>query len=88
MSSRRSKFETWTEVLESCLRKKRTQTWLLREIRLKTSAIKEILEFLTSRNLIQQYNEDDLVKYQTTERGEEVLKKFYALVNDYFNLNC
>jgi predicted transcriptional regulator len=87
MSSRRNKFEIWAEVLESCLRVKRTQTWLLREIRLKTSAIKEILEFLTSRNLIQQYNEDDLVKYQTTKRGEEVLKKFYTLVNDYFDLN-
>ena len=77
----------WAEVLESCLRVKRTQTWLLREIRLKTSAIKEILEFLTSRNLIQQYNENDLVKYQTTKRGEEVLKKFYTIVNDYFDLN-
>jgi predicted transcriptional regulator len=87
MSSRRNKFEIWAEVLESCLRVKRTQTWLLREIRLKTSAIKEILEFLTSRNLIQQYNEDDLVKYQTTKRGEEVLKKFYTIVNDYFDLN-
>ena len=86
ISSRRSKFEIWTEVLESCLRKKRTQTWLLREIRLKTSAIKEIIEFLTSRDLIQQYNEDDLVKYQTTERGEEVLKKYYILVKDYFDL--
>ena len=87
MSSRRNKFEIWAEVLESCLRVKRTQTWLLREIRLKTSAVKEILEFLTSRNLIQQYNEDDLVKYQTTKRGEEVLKKFYTIVNDYFDLN-
>ena len=87
ISSRRSKFEIWTEVLESCLRVKRTQTWLLREIRLKTSVIKEILEFLTSRNLIEQFNEDDLVKYQTTERGEEVLKKYYVLVNDYFDLN-
>ncbi|MFX1364926.1 MAG: winged helix-turn-helix domain-containing protein [Promethearchaeota archaeon] len=86
-SSRRSKFEIWAEVLEFCLREKRTQTWLLRETRLKTSAIKEILQFLLSRNLIKQLNDGDIIKYQTTERGEEVLKRFYTLVNDYFDLN-
>ena len=86
-SSRRSKFEIWSEVLEFCLRTKRTQTWLLRETRLKTSAIRETLQFLLSRNLIEQVNEDDITKYRTTERGEEVLKRFYTLVNDYFDLN-
>ena len=85
-SSRRSKFEIWTEVLEFCLRTKRTQTWLLRETRLKTSAIKETLHFLLSRNLIEQLNEDNITKYHTTARGEEVLKRFYTLVNDYFDL--
>jgi predicted transcriptional regulator len=85
-SSRRSKFEIWAEVLEFCLRSKRTQTWLLRETRLKTSAIKETLQFLLSRNLIRQLNEGDKIKYQTTDRGEEVLKMFYNLVNDYFDL--
>ena len=86
-SSRRSKFEIWTEVLEFCLRAKRTQTWLLRKTRLKTSAIKETLQFLLSRNLIEQLNDGDLIKYQTTDRGEEVLKRFYTLINDYFDLN-
>ncbi|NVM36596.1 MAG: hypothetical protein HWN81_13455 [Candidatus Lokiarchaeota archaeon] len=86
-SSRRSKFEIWAEVLEFCLRAKRTQTWLLRETRLKTSAIKETLQFLLSRNLIKQLNEGDVIKYRTSERGEEVLKRFYTLVNDYFDLN-
>lgn len=86
-SSRRSKFEIWTEVLELCLRMKRTQTWLLRESRLKTSAIKETLQFLISRDLIQQFNEGDLIKYQTTVRGEDVLKRYYTLINDYFDLN-
>jgi len=85
-SSRRSKFEIWAEVLEFCLRAKRTQTWLLRETRLKTSAIKETLQFLLSRNLIEQINDDDIKKYHTTERGEDVLKRFYTLVNDYFDL--
>lgn len=86
-SARRSKFEIWSEVLEFCLRAKRTQTWLLRETRLKTSAIKETLQFLLSRNLIEQINEVDIIKYRTTERGEEVLKKYYTLINDYFDLN-
>jgi len=86
-SSRRSKFEIWAEVLEFCLRVKRTQTLLLRKTRLKTSAIKETLEFLLSRNLIEQLNDGDMKKYQTTKRGEEVLKRFYTLINDYFDLN-
>ena len=86
-SSRRSKFEIWAEVLEFCLRAKRTQTWLLRKTRLKTSAIKETLQLLLSRNLIEQLNDDDIIKYHTTDRGEEALKRFYTLVNDYFDLN-
>lgn len=85
-TSRRSKFEIWAEVLEFCLRIKRTQTWLLRETRLKTSVIRETLQFLMSRDLIQQIEDEDLVKYQTTVRGEEVLKRFYTLINDYFDL--
>jgi predicted transcriptional regulator len=85
-SSRRSKFEIWAEVLELCLRTRRTQTWLLRETRLKTSAIKETLQFLLSRNLIEQLNDEDIIKYHTTNRGEEVLNRFYTLVNDYFDL--
>ncbi len=85
-SSRRNKFEIWAEVLEFCLRAKRTQTWLLRETRLKTSAIKETLQFLLSRNLIEQLNNDNITKSHTTDLGEEVLKRFYNLVNDYFDL--
>ena len=86
-SSRRSKFEIWSEVLEFCLRARRTQTWLLRKTRLKTSAIKETIQFLLSRNLIERQNEGDLTKYQTTERGEEVLKRYYSLINDFFDLD-
>ncbi|MHA1876858.1 MAG: hypothetical protein ACTSUC_10485 [Promethearchaeota archaeon] len=48
---------------------------------------RETLQFLISRNLIQQIDDGDLVKYQTTFRGEEVLKRFYTLINDYFDLN-
>ena len=86
-TSRRNKFEIWAEVLELCLRAGRTQTWLLRKTRLKTSAIKETLRFLLSRNLIDTQNVDELKTYRTTERGEEVLKRFYTLINDYFDLD-
>jgi predicted transcriptional regulator len=85
-SSRRNKFEIWAEVLEFCLRTKRTQTWLLRETRLKTSAIKDNLQFLLSRNLIEELKEDNISKYHTSARGEEVLQRFYTLVKDYFDL--
>ncbi|NVM46834.1 MAG: hypothetical protein HWN79_18155 [Candidatus Lokiarchaeota archaeon] len=85
-SSRRNKFEIWAEILEFCLKAKRTQTWLLRETRLKTNAIKESLQFLLSRNLIEQLDDEGIIKYQTNQRGEEALKRFYTLVNDYFDL--
>ena len=85
--SRRSKFEIWAEVLEYCIKQKRTQTWLLRETRLKTSAIKKALHFLLSRNLIEQIEDEALIKYKTTERGKELLTKFYTIVNDYFELD-
>jgi len=86
-SSRRSKFEIWSEILEFCLWKKRSQTWLLRNTRLNTNAIKESLQFLLSRNLIDQINEGEIVKYQISDKGKEALEKFYTLINDYFNLN-
>ncbi len=86
MTTRRSKFEIWSEVLESCLRTPRTQTWLLRKIRLKTQVIKETLQFLLLRHLIEQIDDIDGIKYQTTKKGEEALIKYYNLINDFFEL--
>ncbi|MFX1470323.1 MAG: hypothetical protein ACFFB8_16900 [Promethearchaeota archaeon] len=43
------------------MRAKRTQTWLLRETRLKTSSIKE--------NSIEELIEDTITTYHTTSRG-------------------
>ena len=86
MTARRNKFEIWSEVLESCLRTPRTQTWLLREIRLKTQAIKETLQFLLLRHLIEQIDDINGIKYQTTKKGEEALIKYYNLINDFFEL--
>jgi len=86
LSSRRNKFEIWSEVMESCLRTPRTQTWLLRKIRLKTQIIKNTLQFLLSRHLIEKIDTTDGIKYQTTEKGEKALIKYYNLINDFFEL--
>ncbi len=85
-SSRRNLFEIWAEVLETCVRAGRTQSWLLRQLRLKTSAIKEALEFLLGAGLIiATVNvDDDTREYQTTPKGEEALTTYYKLVTKYF----
>jgi len=73
--------------MESCLRTPRTQTWLLREIRLKTQVIKETLQFLLVRHLIEQIDDNDVTKYRTTKKGEEALLKYYNLISDFFKLD-
>ena len=86
-SSKRSKFEIWSEVLESCLRRPRTQTWLLRKIRLKTQTIKTTLQFLQSRDLIEQIDDFGTIKYLTTKKGEEALIQYYNLITEFFDLD-
>ncbi|MFQ5820225.1 MAG: winged helix-turn-helix domain-containing protein [Candidatus Heimdallarchaeota archaeon] len=83
---RRSKFEIWAELLEACARTARTQSWLLRKVGLKTSAIKEALDFLVTANLIEQLptSDSDLREFRTTEKGEEALTQYYNLVTKYF----
>ena len=87
MTAKRNKFEIWSEVLESCLRTPRTQTWLLREIRLKTQVIKETLQFLLLRHLVEQIDDINGIRYQTTKKGEEALIKYYNLINSFFELD-
>ena len=85
-SSKRSKFEIWSEILESCLRRSRSQTWLLRKIRLKTKTIKAMLEFLQSRELLEQIEENNIIKYVTTKKGEGALIQYYNLITEFFDL--
>ncbi|NVM55326.1 MAG: hypothetical protein HWN66_16585 [Candidatus Helarchaeota archaeon] len=87
-SSKRSKFEIWSEVLESCLRRPRSQTWLLRKIRLKTKTIKTTLQFLESRDLLEQIEDTGIIKYLTTEKGEKALIQFYTLIIEFFDLKA
>ena len=85
-SSRRNKFEIWSEILEACRYEDKTQSWLLRETRLKTSAIKEELQFLIKRNLLNQTNNPkyNTIGYLTTEKGKEALKQYYQLITKFF----
>lgn len=86
-SFRRNKFEIWSEILEACNRVPRTQSWLLRELRLKTSSIKEALGFLMERELVNQVDEDNYntIAYLTTVKGKEALRSYYNLITKYFN---
>ena len=70
-----------------CVRAGRTQSWLLRQLRLKTSAIKDALEFLLGAGLIAAtVNADaDARQYQTTPKGEEALTTYYKLITKYFS---
>ncbi|MFX0201076.1 MAG: winged helix-turn-helix domain-containing protein [Candidatus Hodarchaeota archaeon] len=83
---RRSRFEIWAEILETCARTSRTQSWLLRRVGLKTSAIKEALDFLVTAGLIEQLPslDRDLGEFQTTTKGEAALTQYYQLVTKYF----
>ena len=87
-SSRRNKFEIWAEILEVCLRTARTQSWLLRELRLKTSSIREAIIFLVDRELIIQIDESNYntIGYLTTAKGKETLAQYYKLITKYFSL--
>ena len=83
---RRSRFELWSEVLDVCLWNGRTQSWLIWKVGVNTRTIKEVLDFLQARKLIEKKQEEnnggDL--YFTTESGKEALKQFYLLVSKFF----
>ncbi len=80
--TRRSKFEIWAELLEACARTSRTQSWLLRKVGLKTSAIKEALDFLNTAGLLSQQNVNN--EFITTKKGESALTQYYQLITKYF----
>ncbi len=83
-SSRRSRFEIWSEFLETCVRTPRTQTWLRANLRIKTSTFKGAIQFLISRGLIKELNNFGTIEYVTTEKGEEALLQYYTLITRFF----
>lgn len=84
--ARRTKYEIWVEILEVCLNQPRHQSWILRELRLKTDHVKDSLQFLINRGLIKaEEPEDDVwMAYRTTSKGKEALLHFYTLITNYF----
>ena len=90
MSLRRNRFEIWSEVLEACLRNCRTQSWLMRKVGVKTSAMKEALDFLDGTGLIEKVEKSDVglnFEFRTTAKGEQALLHYYRLITDYFTHN-
>jgi len=87
-SQRRNKFEIWSEILEACLRIARTQSWLLRELNLKTTTTKKALKFLSERGLIVQTENEkyNTISYLTSDIGKEALIQYYNLITKYFKL--
>jgi predicted transcriptional regulator len=65
----------------------RSQSWIIRELRLKTVYAKEALEFLTERGLIELIERDSnkWVEYSTTKVGKQALHDFYKLIRQYFH---
>ncbi len=88
-AKRRNKFEIWAELLEMCLHTPRTQSWLLRRLRLNTSAVKNALSFLVNVELIEEIKniKTDNMEFRTTTRGEKALDQYYQLITKFFGDN-
>ena len=88
-SIRRTKYEIWAEILEICLMTPHYQSFILRELRLKTVLVKSALNFLLERDLLEEFTtEGELwTQYRTTPKGKEALSKFYDLFTQYFTPN-
>ena len=83
---RRTKYERWVELLESCIWETRTQSWLMRTLGLKTQMIKEDIQVLLDAGLFEQVDEPEegVYVYKTTAKGQAALQQFYKLVTQFF----
>lgn len=86
-SSRRTRYEIWSEILEACAWAARTQSWLMRKLGLKTSAMKDALAFLVSAQLLIKQDEPEPIQYlyKTSEKGKSALQRYYELITEYFS---
>ncbi len=73
--------------MEVCLNSPRHQSWILRELSLKTNHAKQEIEFLLHRKLLNEIlnKEDNWVAYQTSLKGKKALNHFYRLISNFFN---
>ena len=84
---RRTKYEIWVEILEVCLNEPHHQSWILKELSLKTDLVKKSIAFLLERNLLIEIidEEDKWTAYRTTMKGKEALSHFYQLMTNFFS---
>jgi predicted transcriptional regulator len=83
--SRRTKYDLWSEILDSCVEKQRTKFWLTSRLRLSYKVVDESLRFLTNGKLIKTTErQSETTKYKTTVKGQEALNVYKLLVEKYF----
>jgi predicted transcriptional regulator len=83
---RRTKYDIWIEIIESCAKMRRTRFWLNSRLRLSWKVVDESLRFLTTAELIEASGPrgKETIKYKTTAKGKEALNVYRLLVETYF----
>jgi predicted transcriptional regulator len=84
-SSRRTKYDIWSEILQSCIKTQRTKFWLTSRLRLSWKFVDDAIRFLTTAKLIEPIKHiDETTHYKTTAKGQEALNAYELLVEKYF----
>jgi predicted transcriptional regulator len=84
--SRRTKYDIWSDILESCVKKQRTRFWLTSRLGLSWKVVDESLRFLTTAKLIEatKLQRKETTKYKTTAKGQEALITYRRLLIEYY----
>lgn len=83
--SRRTKYDIWSEILNSCIETQRTKFWLTSRLRISWKIVDKSLRFLENGKLIQAIkSHGETTKYKTTSKGQEALNAYELLVEKYF----
>ena len=86
-AKRRTKYDVWSQILESCLVTRRTRFWLLSRLNLSSAALDKALSFLKTAKLIKAKKvAGEKIKYMTTLKGKEAVEAYYFLVKNYYSM--
>jgi len=86
-AKRRTKYDVWTEILESCLVTGRTRFWLVSRLNLSSAALDKALRLLERARLIKAKKvAGEKIKYMTTLKGNEAVEAYYFLVENYYSI--
>jgi len=83
---RRNKYDILAVILETCRKRPRTQSWLIRHLGLSTSSAKFFLNFLISAKLIEANKLQDQKIFTTTADGKKALRHYVILTTQYFSI--